>query len=84
MLLSWTLTAERMTCKVEAPIDLGGLVGVAENAVGMKSMKSSIIEIESSATQEQLEELKQKVDKHCPLLQTLTNDTKVTLNMSRA
>lgn len=71
-----------VSCKVEAPIDLGGLVGLADDAVGLKSMKGTVT-IESSASLEQLEQLKAAVDAHCPLVDTLKSATPVNLTWAR-
>ena len=71
-----------VSCKVEAPIDLGGLVGLADDAVGLKSLKGTVT-IESSASLEQLQQLKGAVDAHCPLVDTLKSATPVNLKWVR-
>ena len=71
-----------VSCKVEAPIDLGGLVGLADDAVGLKSMKGTVT-IESTASLEQLQQLKGAVDAHCPLVDTLKSATPVNLKWVR-
>jgi uncharacterized OsmC-like protein len=73
---------QSISCKVEAPIDLGGLVGLADDAVGLKSMTGTIT-IESSASQEELEKLKEAVDAHCPLVDTFKTSTPVNLSWKR-
>jgi len=77
------IDVQSVSCKVEAPIDLGGLVGLADDAVGLKSMKGTVT-VESSASQEQLEQLKKACDAHCPLVDTYKSATPVTLTWKRA
>ena len=73
---------QSVSCKVEAPIDLGGLVGLADDAVGLKNMTGTVT-IESSASQDQLDKLKEAVDAHCPLVDTFKASTPVTLSWKR-
>jgi putative redox protein len=77
------LDVQSVSCKVEAPIDLGGLVGLADDAVGLKSMTGTIT-VESNATQEQLDQLKAACDAHCPLVDTYKGKTPVSLSWKRA
>ena len=76
------IDVQSVSCKVEAPIDLGGLVGLADDAVGLKSMTGTVT-VESSASQEQLEQLKAACDSHCPLVDTIKGATPVTLSWKR-
>ena len=75
---------QSVSCKVEAPIDLGGLVGVSgPETVGFKHLTATIT-LESDATKDQLDTLKGAVDAHCPMVDTLRSATRVALNWSRA
>lgn len=76
------IDVQSVSCKVEAPIDLGGLVGLADDAVGLKSMKGAVT-VESSASQEQLDQLKAACDAHCPLVDTIKGPTPVALTWKR-
>jgi len=68
---------------VKAPIDLRGLVGLADDAVGLESISAEIT-IDSSASEEQLKQLKAAVDAHCPMTDTLTKATEITSVIKRA
>ena len=64
-------------------MDLGAVVdGLADDAVGLKSMKGTVT-IESTASLEQLQQLKGAVDAHCPLVDTLKSATPVNLKWVR-
>ena len=77
------INADSISCKVEAPIDLGGLVGLADDAVGLKSLKGTI-SIATDAGAGELEKLKGAVDACCPLSDTLKSATPVTTKWKRA
>jgi uncharacterized OsmC-like protein len=77
------IDCQSVACKVEAPIDLGGLVGVAPDAVGLTNM-SATITIESDASEEALAQLKGAVDAHCPLVDSISKATPVSLAWKRA
>jgi uncharacterized OsmC-like protein len=65
-----------VSCSVKAPCDLRGLVGLDDGAVSLKCV-NAVVTIDSEASDEQLETLKQAVDAHCPLLTTLSKSTNV-------
>eukprot|EP01063_Lacrimia_lanifica_P040325 TRINITY_DN90_c0_g3_i1.p1 TRINITY_DN90_c0_g3~~TRINITY_DN90_c0_g3_i1.p1 ORF type:complete len:347 (+),score=154.42 TRINITY_DN90_c0_g3_i1:66-1106(+) len=77
------LACDSVSCKVEAPIDLGGLVGLADDAVALKTVAVKV-DIATDATDEQVEALKKAVDAHCPLVDTLKTKTPVTTALVRA
>jgi len=77
------IDVQSVSCKVEAPIDLGGLVGLADDAVGLKSMTGTVT-LETNASQEQLDQLKAACDAHCPLVDTFKGPTPVSLTWKRA
>jgi len=70
----------RVSSTVEAPIDLRGLVGLADDAVPFSKVSAKIT-VESSASKEQLEGLKQAIDAHCPMVSTITNEIPVELTL---
>ena len=55
---------------------------VSDDAVGLKSMKGTVT-VESSASQEQLDQLKAACDAHCPLVDTIKGPTPVALTWKR-
>jgi uncharacterized OsmC-like protein len=71
-----------VSCDVKAPIDLRGLLGL-DAPVGLESVSGEIT-IDSSASEEQLQQLKAAVDAHCPMVDTLKKDIPVTVEMKRA
>jgi len=77
------INVDSVSCKVDAPIDLGGLVGIKDAGVGLKAVTGKI-SIETDASQEQLDQLKAAVDAHCPMTDTLKSKTPVSLKMLRA
>ena len=77
------IDCQSVSCKVVAPIDLGGLVGVDMSAVALKQMTGTIT-IESNASDAEIATLKGAVDAHCPLVDTLKSATPVALTWSRA
>tara|TARA_B110000208_G_scaffold148193_1_gene178783 strand:+ start:756 stop:1658 length:903 start_codon:yes stop_codon:yes gene_type:complete len=77
------IDCQSVSCKVVAPIDLGGLVGVDMSAVALKQMTGTIT-IESDASDAEIATLKGAVDAHCPLVDTLKSATPVALTWSRA
>jgi len=71
-----------VSCEVKAPIDLRGLLGLTDT-VGLDSLSAEIT-IESSASEEQLQQLKAAVDAHCPMVDTLQKETPVSVELKRA
>jgi putative redox protein len=69
-----------VSAKIEGDIDLRGLVGLADDKVGFSALRGEI-SIDSSATDEQLEQLKAAVDAHCPLVATLSKPCPVTTTL---
>ena len=67
-------TCER-SCKVSAPCDLRGLVGLG-GTVGLAEVKGEIT-IDTPATEEQVAQLKGAVDANCPMVDTIANPVKV-------
>ena len=64
-----------VSCSVQAPCDLRGLVGLDDNSIGFKKLDATIT-VESDATDEQLATLKGAVDAHCPLYAAFARSTK--------
>eukprot|EP01052_Picozoa_sp_SAG31_P057017 SAG31_NODE_16647_length_701_cov_1.421927_1_plen_181_part_01 len=60
-----------VSCKVEGDIDLRGLVGLNDDAVGFSEIRGEVSIDAPDATEEQLAQLKGAVDAHCPLVATL-------------
>lgn len=76
------INCDSVSCKVEAPIDLGGLVGLADDAVGLKSLQGTIT-IATDASPEVIDKLKGAVDVACPLADTFKAATAVELTWRR-
>ena len=64
-----------VACKVSAPCDLRGLVGLG-GTVGLAEVKGEIT-IDTPATEEQVAQLKGAVDANCPMVDTIANPVKV-------
>lgn len=77
------INCDSVSCKVEAPIDLGGLVGLADDAVGLKSLQGTLT-ISTDASPEDMEKIKGAVDACCPLADTFKAATPVNLKWRRA
>lgn len=73
---------DSISCKVKAPIDLGGLVGLADDAVGLKSVQCTVT-LSTDASPEEVEKLKGAVDACCPLADTFKAATPVALTWRR-
>jgi putative redox protein len=71
-----------VSCKVSAPCDLRGLVGLGGN-VGLASVKGDIT-IDSPANEEQIAQLKGAVDAKCPMVDTLKCPVAVSTKWVRA
>jgi len=69
-----------ISCKVEAPIDLRGLVGLADNAVPFKSVSVQVT-VTSPASKATLVGLKGAIDAHCPMVATIKNEIPVELSL---
>jgi uncharacterized OsmC-like protein len=64
-----------VSCKVSGDIDLRGLCSITDD-VGFSEIRCDVT-VGSSATDEQLAQLKAAVDAHCPLVATLQNPVPV-------
>ena len=58
------------------------LLGLADDAVALGSVDATIT-VDSPADEAQLQQLKEAVDAHCPMVATLQSSLPVTLTMSR-
>lgn len=76
------IRCDSVSCKVEAPIDLGGLVGLADDAVGLKSLQGTVT-VCTDASPDEIEKLKGAVDACCPLADTFKAATPVSLTWRR-
>jgi len=74
------LPISRVSCEVEAPIDLRGLVGLADDAVPFEKIKANVT-VHSSASKDKIEGLKAAVDEHCPMVKTITGKIPVSLKL---
>lgn len=73
---------ESVSVDLAGDIDLRGFFAVDESVrSGYQNIRGTV-NIESSATQEQLQQLRAAVDAHCPVLDILTNKVPVSLNLS--
>ena len=72
-----------VSAAVKAPIDLRGLLGLAESSeVGFNTLSAEIT-IDSPASEEQLAGLKAAVDAHCPMVDTLAKELPVAVTLTR-
>ena len=71
-----------VSCKVTAPCDLRGLVGLSDK-VGLASIKGEIT-IDSPAGEEAIAQLKGAVDAKCPMVDTIKSPVAVTTKWVRA
>jgi uncharacterized OsmC-like protein len=71
-----------VSAEVTADIDLRGLVGLADEAVAISSMKVKVI-VDSPAPLEQIQQLKGAVDAHCPMVESIKSGVPVSLEMAK-
>lgn len=73
----------KISASVEGDIDFRGFFGVDESVrAGYKNIRI-VMEIESEASDEQIDALKQAVDAHCPVLDMLENPVPVEATLKR-
>lgn len=70
-----------VSVKLEGRLDLRGFVGVDEAVRPGCSGIRGIVRIDSPASEEDLKKLKAIVDRHCPILDTISNPTPVSLEL---
>jgi len=64
-----------VSCKVSAPCNLRGLVGLG-GSVGLTEVKGEVT-IDTPATEEQVAQLKAAVDGNCPMVDSIANPVAV-------
>lgn len=70
--------------KLEGNLDLRGFLGVdGETRPGFTDIRGTVT-LDSPASPEQLRQLKETVDRHCPVLDILSQPTPVTLELAPA
>lgn len=74
------IPVSKVSASVKAPIDLRGLVGLADDAVPFDKISASVT-VCSSAPKEKIEALKAAVDSHCPLVKSITEKIPVDLEL---
>ena len=73
----------KISASVEGDIDFRGFFGVDESVrAGYKQIRI-VMDIESDATDEQIDALKEAVDAHCPVLDMLANPVPVEAVLKR-
>lgn len=73
---------EGITIKLDGDIDLRGFLGLDDSVRSGFHTISGTVDIQSSASAEQLKSLKETVDAHCPVLDMLTVPVKVALALN--
>ena len=72
---------ENVSVKIDGDIDLRGFFGVDDSVrAGYEAVRGTV-HLESSASEEQLELLRNAVNAHCPVLDILRNPVPVELNL---
>jgi len=68
------IETERIEVTVTGEMDLAGTLGISEDApVGFESIRTSFDIVAPEATDEQLENLREKTEEYCVVYQTLAN-----------
>jgi len=68
------IEAERIEVTVTGDMDLAGTLGIAEDVrVGFETIRTSFDIVAPEATEEQLEDLRQKTEQYCVVFQTLAD-----------
>ena len=66
------IETERIEVTVTGDLDLAGTLGISEDVpVGFETIRTSFGIVAPEATEEQLEDLRQKTERYCVVLQTL-------------
>ncbi|HEX9018684.1 MAG TPA: OsmC family protein [Anaerolineaceae bacterium] len=73
---------ESVSVELSGDIDLRGFFAVDESVRSGYQSISGVVKIESSASEEQLQTLRAVVNAHCPVLDILTNQVPVTLELA--
>lgn len=73
----------KISARVEGDIDFRGFFGVDDSVRAGYQQIRIVMDIESDASDEQLAQLKQAVDAHCPVLDMLANQVPVEANLNR-
>ncbi|PJK30848.1 OsmC family protein [Minwuia thermotolerans] len=73
---------EEVSVELEGELDLRGFFAVDDGVpAGYRTIRGTV-HLKSSASQEELEKLRQAVNAHCPVLDTLTSPVKVELGLA--
>ena len=73
---------DNVSVRIEGDLDLRGFFAVNDNVrAGFQDIRG-IVELDSSASEEQLAQLKQIVDAHCPVLDILRKPVPVSLKVN--
>ncbi|MEM7468052.1 MAG: OsmC family protein [Pseudomonadota bacterium] len=73
----------KIAARVEGDIDFRGFFGVDDSVRAGYQRVRIVLDIESTASEEQLAQLKQAVDAHCPVLDMLENNVPVETALNR-
>mmetsp|Transcript_64847 Transcript_64847/g.146277 ORF Transcript_64847/g.146277 Transcript_64847/m.146277 type:complete len:136 (-) Transcript_64847:319-726(-) len=65
---------KNLSCKFEGDVDLAGFLGVNPDMPAGFLAVRGVVTIETSAPQEVLDQLKEAVDAHCPMVDTIRNE----------
>jgi uncharacterized OsmC-like protein len=66
------IETERIEVTVTGDLDLAGTLGISEDVpVGFETIRTSFGIVAPEATEEQLEDLRQKTERYCVVFQTL-------------
>jgi uncharacterized OsmC-like protein len=72
------IEAERIEVTVEGDMNLAGTLGVSRDApVGFETIRTTFDIVAPEATDEQLEDLREKTEQYCVVYQTLANSPKL-------
>ncbi len=72
------IEAERIEVEVEGEMDLAGTLGISKDVpVGFERIRTRFDVVAPGATEEQLDNLRQKTEQYCVVFQTLTQPPEV-------
>jgi uncharacterized OsmC-like protein len=72
------IETERIGVTVEGDMDLAGTLGVSRDApVGFETIRTTFDIVAPGATDEQLEDLREKTEQYCVVFQTLADQPKL-------